>query len=76
MGRREVIWHVTALKAEVRMNIAGPDTEAEAREIARIQSKVLGQRKWGLLVTEVRDSGQRTKVAAYRRGRETNVRAG
>lgn len=71
-----MIWHVTALKAGVRMNIAGPDSEAEAREIAKAQSVVMGQRRWVLLVTEVRDSGQRTKVAAYRRGKETNVRSG
>lgn len=56
------------------MNIAGPTTEAEARDIAVVQSKVLGQRRWVLLVTEVRDSGQRTKVAAYRRWREVDVR--
>jgi hypothetical protein len=68
-----VIFHVTALKGGVRMNIAGPDTEAEAREIAQVQSKVLGQRRWVLLVTEVRDSGQRTKVAAFRKGREVDV---
>lgn len=68
-----MIWHVTALKAGVRMNLASPDSEAEAREIAKAQSKVLGQRRWILLVTEVRDSGQRTKVAAYRKGREVDV---
>lgn len=69
-----MIWHVTALKGGVRMNIASPAEETEAREIAKAQSKVLGQRQWVLLVTEVRDSGQRTKVAAYRKGREVNVR--
>lgn len=69
-----MLWHVTALKGGVRMNIASPTEESEAREIAKAQSKVLGQRQWVLLVTEVRDSGQRTKVAAYRKGREVNVR--
>lgn len=67
------LYHVTALNGGVRMNIAGPEDEAEAREIARVQSKVLGQRRWVLLVTEVRDSGQRTKVAAFRKGREVDV---
>ena len=69
-------WLVTACCAGVWMGISPAASEAEAREIARVQSYVLGQRKWVLLVTEVRDSGQRTKVAAYRRGKETNVRTG
>lgn len=71
-----MIFHVTALKGGVRMNIASPATESEAREIAAVQSRVLGQRRWVLLVTEVRDSGQRTKVAAYRKGREMSVPSG
>ena len=75
-GKSAVNWHVTACKAGVRMNIAQPDTEAEAREMAKVQSLVLGQRRWVLLVIEVRDSGQRTTVTAYRKGRETNVRGG
>lgn len=66
-------YHVTALKGGVRMNIAPTESEAEAREIAQAQSKVLGQRRWVLLVTECRASGQRTKVAAYRKGQEMSV---
>jgi hypothetical protein len=66
-------YHVTALKGGARMNIAPTESESEAREIAQTQSKVLGQRRWVLLVTECRDSGQRTKVAAYRKGREMSV---
>lgn len=69
-----MFFHVTALMAGVRMDVTHKATEQEAREIAKAQSKVLGQRQWFLLVTEVRDSGQRTKVAAYRKGREVNVR--
>lgn len=71
-----MIFHVTALKGGVRMNIASPATEAEAREIAVVQSRILGQRRWVLLVTEVRDSGQRTPLARYQRGREMSERTG
>lgn len=69
-------YHVTALKGGVRMNIAPTESEEEAREIAKAQSKVLGQRRWVLLVTEVRDSGQRTPLARFRRGREMSERKG
>jgi hypothetical protein len=68
-----VTFHVTSDRGGCRSNIASADTEDEAREIAKTQSAATGQREWLLLVTEVRDSGQRTKVVAYRRGRETSA---
>lgn len=65
-------YHVTSDRGGCRSNITSADSEAEARSIAKAQSAAMGQREWLLLVTECRDSGQRTKVAAYRRGRETS----
>lgn len=65
-------YHVTSDRGGFRSNVASAESEAEARDIAKTQSAAMGQREWLLLVTECRDSGQRTKMAAYRRGRETS----